>query len=130
MVIYDRAGAPGSAELSARVSRLRTVAIRQGWIEPVVITECRSGISDRALCVIADYEHLSRRFTRVYDIVKALSESGVRIVTPSTVGASAEAVPFELMLVQAIAAPCERDEISRRTRTGIAAARARRAGRQ
>jgi hypothetical protein len=59
VVIYVRTGRPGSEELSARVSRLRTVAVRQGWGEPVVITECRnSGISDQALRAIAGFDVL------------------------------------------------------------------------
>ncbi len=137
-VIYARAGRHGTGQLNAQVSRLRTFAARHGWSQPVVITECRgSGMSDQVLravtgfdvLLVDNYDRLARGVTGMHNVVRALSESGVRVVSPAA-GLSAEAVPFEMLLLLAIAAQGARDDVSRRTRAGMAAARARRTGRQ
>ena len=137
-VIYARTGRHCTGQLNAQVSRLRTFAARHGWSEPVVITECRgSGMSDQVLravtgfdvLLVGNYDRLARGVTGMHDVVRALSGSGVRVVTPAA-GPSAEAVPFEMLLFQAIAAQGARGDLSRWTRAGMAAARSRQAGRQ
>ena len=78
--------------------------------------------------LVDGYDRLARGVTGMHDIVQALSEGGVRVVIPAA-RPSAEAVLFEMLLL-AIATQGARDDVSRRTRAGMAAARARRTGRQ